>query len=75
METFYNVVLIRKQASDGTYIYAGNDFTDYNAAKKKWHALLGSYFDNAQFSYVSCYIIRSDGVVTDGDYVHISASE
>lgn len=71
METFYNVVLIRRQVSDGAYIYSGNDFTEKNAAKKKWHALLGGYFDNTQYDYVACYIIRSDGVVTDSDFVFI----
>lgn len=75
METFYNVVLIRRQASDGAFIYSGDNFTDKDAAKKRWHTLLGSYYDNSTYDYVACYIVRSDGVVTDGDFVHISAGE
>ena len=75
MDIFYNVVLIRQNASDSSFVYSGNDFTSLNDAKKRYHTLLGSYYDNTSYMYVACYIIRSDGVVIDGETVIIEVED
>ena len=71
MTNFYNMILIRIKAEDGSYspaIYsqeADNTIDPKDWAYQKFFAVLSSNWIDTTFSYVAGYIVRSDGVVIE----------
>lgn len=72
MDTFYLVVLIKKNAEDGSFnnpIHTQPTTDNTNPldwAYGKYFACLSTYWNDTTWSYIACYIIRSDGVVIEG---------
>ena len=74
MNTFYVVVLIKRKPdgtfNNPTFQQPADDTTDPKMwAYQKYHSSLATYYNDDNWDYIECHILRSDGVVVAGEVV------
>lgn len=75
MENFYQIVLIKVKASDGSYnnpVFsqeANSTLSPIDWAYGKYFSTLSTYWNDSTWSYIAAYMIRSDGHVIESKCV------